>query len=174
MPKRPRSVCDIAWSQNIIHIPTSNYIQICSGLDLAGTETVKPGVKVTVTWKQVVTCQGPIFIYVQIWICYHKQYRRSAVGAFFHNLASWLLRSRSQWLKTVSDIPWHVIWGMLLTLCFACCRWVFLSVNCFVPIHTTVMLTVCYIDRQPGRGYHFSKTNACGNSAASKNDHCTN
>ena len=28
------------------HIPTSNYIQICSGLDLAGTETVKPEVKV--------------------------------------------------------------------------------------------------------------------------------
>ena len=25
------------------HIPTSNYIQICSGLDLAGTETVNPG-----------------------------------------------------------------------------------------------------------------------------------
>ena len=53
-----------AMIPNIIHIPTSNYIQICSGLDLAGTETVKPGVKVTVTWKQVVTRQGPIFIYV--------------------------------------------------------------------------------------------------------------
>ena len=33
------------------HIPTSNYIQICSGLDLAGTDTVKPEVKVTVTWN---------------------------------------------------------------------------------------------------------------------------
>ena len=38
-----------------------------------------------------------------------------------------------------------------------------LSVNCFVPIHTTVMLTVCYI----GRGYHHSETNACDESAAS-------
>ena len=34
-----------------------------------------------------------------------------------------------------------------------------LSVS-FVPIHTTVMLTVCYINRQPGRGYHYSETNA--------------
>ena len=30
------------------------------------------------------------------------------------------------------------------------------------------MLTVCYINRQPGRGYHFSDTNACGESAASR------
>ena len=30
------------------------------------------------------------------------------------------------------------------------------------------MLTVCYINRQPGRGYHYSDTNACGESAASK------
>ena len=33
-------------------------------------------------------------------------------------------------------------------------------------LHTTVMLTVCYINRQPGRWYH-SETNACGESAAS-------
>ena len=31
------------------------------------------------------------------------------------------------------------------------------------------MLTVCYINRQPGKGYHYSDTNACGESAASKN-----
>ena len=31
------------------------------------------------------------------------------------------------------------------------------------------MLTVCYINRQPGRGYHYSETNACGESAASNN-----
>ena len=30
------------------------------------------------------------------------------------------------------------------------------------------MLTVCYINRQPGGGYHYSETNACGESAASK------
>ena len=29
------------------------------------------------------------------------------------------------------------------------------------------MLTVCYINRQSGRGYHYSDTNACGESAAS-------
>ena len=56
---------------------------------------------------------------------------------------------------------------MLLALCFAYCRWVVLSVNCFC-LHTTVMLTVCYINRQPGKGYHYSDTNACGESAASK------
>ena len=33
-----------------------------------------------------------------------------------------------------------------------------LAVELFVPIHTTVMLTVCYINRQPGRGYHYSET----------------
>ena len=37
------------------------------------------------------------------------------------------------------------------------------------PLHTTGMLTVCYINRQPARGYHYSKTNACGERAASKN-----
>ena len=52
---------------------------------------------------------------------------------------------------------------------FACCRLVVLSLNCFVPIHTTVMLTVCYINRQPGREYHYSDTKGCGESAASKN-----
>ena len=30
------------------------------------------------------------------------------------------------------------------------------------------MLTVCYINRQSGRGYHYSDTNACSESAASK------
>ena len=48
-----------------------------------------------------------------------------------------------------------------------------LSVSClvvelFIPIHTTVMLTVCHIKRQPGRGHHYSHTNACGESAATK------
>ena len=92
-----------------------------------------------------------------------------------HFFKTWLLISRSQWQKWVSDIPWpqhistnwiwgficHIIWDMLLTLCFACCRWVVLSVNSFC-LHTTVMLTVCYINRQPGSGYHYSDTNACG------------
>ena len=30
------------------------------------------------------------------------------------------------------------------------------------------MLTVCYINRDPGRGYHYSDTNACSERAASK------
>ena len=47
-----------------------------------------------------------------------------------------------------------------------------LLVSCLVGelfcLHTTVMLVVCYINRQPGRGYHYSESNACGESAASK------
>ena len=39
----------------------------------------------------------------------------------------------------------------------------------FCCLHMTVMLLVCYINRQPGRGYHYSETNACGESAANKN-----
>ena len=174
MPKRPRSVCDMPWSQNIIHILPQIIYRYALGSTLLELKWGNQGSRLQWPGNRWWLARAQYLFTYQIWICYHKQYRRSAVGAFFHNLASWLLRSRSQWLKTVSDIPWHVIWDMLLTLCFACCRWVFLSVNCFVPIHTTVMLTVCYINRQPGRGYHFSKTNACGKSAASKNDHCTN
>ena len=52
----------------------------------------------------------------------------------------------------------------------ACCRWVVSSVNCFC-LHTTVILTVCYINRQPGRGYHYSETNACGESASKNKAH---
>ena len=110
---------------------------------------LKPEVKVKVTWNQLVTRQGTRCIYIpntisniadQLWVQIFK---------------TWLLRSRSQWLKTVSRIPWpqhistnwilgvicHIVGDILLTLCYACCRWVFLSVNCFC-LHTTVMLTV--------------------------------
>ena len=63
-------------------IPTSNYIQISSELDLARTETRG---KVTVTWKHLVTLQGPRCIYIPNMECYHKYNRRSALGAFFKN-----------------------------------------------------------------------------------------
>ena len=47
-----------------------------------------------------------------------------------------------------------------------------LSVSCLVGelfcIDTTIMPLVFYINRQPGRGYHYSKTNAWGERAASK------
>ena len=48
-----------------------------------------------------------------------------------------------------------------------------LSVSCLVvalycSINTTVMLTVFFIIDKPGRGYHYSDRNACGESAASK------
>ena len=183
MSKRPRSVCDMPWSQNI-----SSYqiwdtlqiqkLQICSGLDLARTETRGQGHS---DLEPVGNSQGP-----KMYL--HTKYGTATIK--FNNIGdllwvqffkTWLLRSRSQWLKTVSRIPWpqhistnwflgvicHIVGDMLITLCFACCRWVVLSVNCFC-LHTTIMLTVCYINRQLGRGYHYSDTNACGESAASK------
>ena len=45
-------------------IPKYNLHSYLQLYDLAGTETVKPDVKVTVTWKQLVTRQGPICIYL--------------------------------------------------------------------------------------------------------------
>ena len=45
-------------------IPTSNYIQICSELDLARTETRGQGHS---DLKHLVTRQGPKCIYIQIW-----------------------------------------------------------------------------------------------------------
>ena len=47
---------------------------------------LKPKVKVTVTCQQLVTRQGPRCIYIPNMECYHKQNRRSAVGAFFQEL----------------------------------------------------------------------------------------
>ena len=47
-----------------------------------------------------------------------------------------------------------------------------LSMNYLVPLHTTVILTVCYINRHSPRGYHYSESNACGESAASKHTDC--
>ena len=44
---------------------------------------LKPEVKVTVTWKHLVTRQGPRCIYIPNVECYHKLNRRSAVSAFF-------------------------------------------------------------------------------------------
>ena len=133
---------------------------------------LKPEVKVTLTWNQLATRQGP-----KMYL--HTKYGTAAINnigdlLWVHFFKTWLPRSRSQWLKTVSDIPWpqhistnwiwglicHIVWDMLLTLCFACCRWVVLSVNCFC-LHTTVMLKVRYINRQSDRGYHYSETNAC-------------
>ena len=48
-----------------------------------------------------------------------------------------------------------------------------LSVSCLVGelffLTHDRYATVCFINRQPGRGYHYSETNACGESATSKN-----
>ena len=47
-----------------------------------------------------------------------------------------------------------------------------LSVSClvgelFLITHDRYANSICYINRHPGRGYHYSDTNACGESAAS-------
>ena len=158
---------------------------MCSGLNLARIETRGQGHS---DLKPIGDSPGP-----KMYL--HTKYRTATVNnigdmLWVHFFKTRLLRSifqyvltpegdvrdiRSQWLETVSDIPWpqhvstnwiwglicHIIWDMLWTLCFACCRWVVLSVNCFC-LNTIVMLTVCYINRQPGRGYHYHR-------AASKN-----
>ena len=46
----------------------------------------------------------------------------------------------------------------------------FLIGELFLLTQDRNVLTVCYINRQPGRGYQYSETNACGESAASKNN----
>ena len=77
------------------------------------------------------------------------------------------LKMKKSW-KSPLILFSHFHTNPVLTLCLACCRWVVLSLNCFVPIHMTVMLTVCYINRQSGRGYHYSDTNSWGESATGK------
>ena len=108
---------------------------------------------------------------------YHPcQNQRNRVRLFistlriFHVVLYKIGKKMSPWKikKSWKSSVFHFDTNPALTLCFACCRWVVLSLNCFVPIYTAVMLTVCYINRQPGRGYHYSDTNACGESAASK------
>ena len=86
---------------------------------------LKPEVKVTVTWKHLVTRQGRRCISIPNMECYINKIGDLLWVHFFKN---WLLRSRSQWMKTVTDIPWsqhlstnwiwgliwHIIWDMLL------------------------------------------------------------
>ena len=160
MSKRPRSDCDMPWSQNLSsHKIWDSYLKLYTELlrarDLARTKTRGQGHSDLEPFSD---SPGP-----KMYL--HTKYGTATINnicdlLWVHFFKTWLMRSRSQWLKTVSDILWpqhiptnwiwglicHIIWDMLLTLCFAFCRWVFLSVNCFC-VHTTVMLTVCYINR---------------------------
>ena len=76
----------------------------------------KPEVKVRVTCKQLVTLQGPRCIYIPIW---NATINKMGDLLWVHFFKNWLLRSRSQWMKTASDIPWlqHIstnwIWGLI-------------------------------------------------------------
>ena len=81
-------------------IPTSNYIQICSGLDLARTETRG---QVHSDLEPVGGLPGP-----KMYL--HTKYGTATINnidnlLWAHFFKTRLLRSRSQWLKTVSDIP---------------------------------------------------------------------
>ena len=103
-------------------IPTSNYIQISSELDLARTETRGQGQwPGNIWWLSRVQ---DVSTY-QIW---NATMNKIGDLLWVHFFKNWLLRSRSQWMKTVSDIPWqqhisinwiwgliwHIIWDMLL------------------------------------------------------------
>ena len=99
------------------------------------------------------------------------------MGAFFQDLTPEIKVTVAQ---TVSDIPrpQHNIHKLNLGVNMSYnmrhtlnTTFNLLSVSCLVGelfcLHNTVMLTACYINRQPGRGYPYSDTNACGESAAS-------
>ena len=87
------------YPQTKFGIPSSNYIQICSGLDLARTETRGQGHS---DMEPVGNSPGP------------KMYLHTKYGTVtINNIVDLLwvqffetrhLRSRSQWLKTVSGI----------------------------------------------------------------------
>ena len=171
MPKRPRSVWAHALIPKYIFTPNLGFLpQIIYIYALDST---------LLELKPVGDSPGP-----KMYL--HTKYGTATINhigdlLWVQFFKTWLQRSRSQWLKTAIDIPrphhipttwiWglicHIIWDMLLTLWFACCLWVVLSLNWFC-LHTTVMQTVCYINRQPGRRYHYSDTTACGKNAASK------
>ena len=80
---------------------------------------LKPEIKVTVTWKHLVTRQVQDVSTYQIW---NATINKIGDLLWVHFFKNWLLRSRSQWMKTVSDIPWpqHIstnwIWGLIWRL----------------------------------------------------------
>ena len=80
-------------------IPTSNYIQICSKFDLAITETRGQDDSDLETLSD---SPGPQDVYTyQIWNATINEIGDLLWVHFFKNC---LLRSRSQWMKTISDI----------------------------------------------------------------------
>ena len=111
-------------------------------------------------------CQNQISqvrLFISTLLAEKKVHFRVVLYKIGKKLSPWKMKSPGILFSRFSTNP-------VLTLCFACWRWVVLSLNCFVPIHTTIMLTVCYINRQPDGGYHYSDTNACSESAASKKE----
>ena len=90
------------YTHTKFEISISNYTQICSGLDLARTETRGQGHS---DMKPVGGSPGPK-MYLHI-----KQGTATIENIgdllWVHFFKTCLLRSRSQWLKTVSDITRH-------------------------------------------------------------------
>ena len=81
-------------------IPTSNYIQICSGLDLARSETRGQGHS---DLEPVGDSPGPkMYLHIKYGTATINNIGDLPWVYFFETC---LPRSRSQWLKTVSDIP---------------------------------------------------------------------
>ena len=81
-------------------IPTPNYKKICSELDLART----------VTRGQGHSDLEPVGDSPGSKMYLHSKYGTATINnigdlLWVHFFKTWLLRSRSQWLKTVSDIP---------------------------------------------------------------------
>ena len=117
-------------------------------------------------------CSGPVFItsirikeiecafsYRRFWL--KKWTFDRCVRQNWEEIES--LKIKKSW-NSVFLFPYEPCLNTMFCLLLVSC----LVVELFIPIHTTVMLTVCYINRQPGRGYHYFDTNACGESAERK------
>ena len=118
---------------------------------------LKPEVKVTVTWNQLVTPRAQDVSTYQIWNCYHKEYRRSAVSAIFQDLTPEIKVTVAENSEPHSMTPTYIhklnfLGNMSYSRRHALnTMFCLLSVSCLVGelfcLHTTVVITVCYINR---------------------------
>ena len=148
------------------------HIQICFRLDLARTETRGQGQG---DLETVCDSPGPkMYLHTKYGTATinNKHYRRSAVGAFFQEPTPEIKVTVAENSERHSMTPKYInklnlrvnmSYNMRHALNTIFCL---LSVSYLVGeliccLHRTVMLTVCYINRQPGRWYHYSETNAC-------------
>ena len=87
---------------------------------------LKPEVKVTVTWNQLVTHQGQRCIYIPsmellpeiIWVLLTPEIKVTVAENSERHSIFWPQNIPTIWIW---GLICHIIWDRLLTLCFACC-----------------------------------------------------